>query len=160
MSRNAAIGLSILAALLCLAMPTPAEESPDAYVEYTRARIQKAEAARAEKDAARQERLERLEEARQAFTQPNRDGSSERPDPEAWNAAVLAVYDVDGDGKISHAELELLQRDRMEELRSKRPPEGESQRRRRLAEENRAKAAAAEGQEPAETTETTEEDAR
>ncbi len=154
MSRNAAIGLSILAALLCLAAPAPAEESPDAYVEYTRARIRKAEAARAEKDAARQERLERLEEARQAFTQPNRDGSSERPDPEAWNAAILAVYDADGDGKISHVELELFQRDRMEELRSKRPPEGESQRRRRLAEENRAKAA--ESQKSADTTETTE----
>ncbi len=154
MSRNAAIVLSILAALLCLAAPAPAEESPDAYVEYTRARIRKAEAARAEKDAARQERLERLEEARQAFTQPNRDGSSERPDPEAWNAAILAVYDADGDGKISHVELELFQRDRMEELRSKRPPEGESQRRRRLAEENRAKAA--ESQKSADTTETTE----
>ena len=42
MSKNAAIGLSILAALLCLAMPVPAEEPPDAYVEYTRARIRKA----------------------------------------------------------------------------------------------------------------------
>ena len=64
MRSHAAIAqcLSILAALLCLAAPAPAEESPDAYVEYTRARIQKAEAARQEKDAARQERLERLED--------------------------------------------------------------------------------------------------
>lgn len=157
MSKNAAIGLSILAALLCLAAPVPADEAPDAYVEYTRARIRKAEAARAERDAARRERLERLEEARQAFAQPNRDGNPGQPDPAAWNAAVLAVYDADGDGKISHAELELLRQDRMEELRAKQPPEGESQRKRRLAEENRARAAAAESQKP---TKTTEEDAR
>ena len=158
MSKNAAIGLSILAALLCLAMPVPAEESPDAYVEYTRARIRKAEAARAEKVRERKTRLEQLEEARQAFTQPNRDGSSERPDPEAWNAAILAVYDADGDGEMSHAELELLRRDRMEELRSKRPPEGESRRKRRLAEENKTRAAAAEGRKPSGTTETKEEE--
>ena len=158
MSKNAAIGLSILVALLCLATPVPADEAPDAYVEYTRARIQKAEAARAEKVRERKTRLEQLEEARQAFTQPNRDGSSERPDPEAWNAAILAVYDADGDGKISHVELELFQRDRMEELRSKQPPEGESRRKRRLAEENKAKAAADEDRKPTENAETTEEE--
>ena len=158
MSKNAAIGLSILVALLCLATPVPADEAPDAYVEYTRVRIQKAEAARAEKVRERKTRLEQLEEARQAFTQPNRDGSSERPDPEAWNAAILAVYDADGDGKISHVELELFQRDRMEELRSKQPPEGESRRKRRLAEENKAKAAADEDRKPTENAETTEEE--
>ena len=154
MPKNAAFGLSILAVLLCMATLVPADEAPDAYVEYTRARIRKAEEARDKERAAREERLARLEEARQAFTQPNRDGNQGKPDPAAWNAAVLAVYDADGDGKISRAELELFRQDRMEELHAKRPPEGESHRKRCLAEENRARTAAAEPKE------TTEEDAQ
>ena len=111
LSRFGIACLALLPLLACL-NPLAADEpaSGDAYAAFVR------ESTSGAKDAA-SERLRRVDEARAAFMGGGQAPDGAAPGHEAsravTEAALLAVYDANGDGRLDDAERSLLRRDRI-----------------------------------------------